>query len=377
VRVLCTLLSPDWLCSVGYFVVVFFCPRFVPRLFLFDCQYGLPVKAIDWKDWSAICPLMRSRERWTQLIRSLHGSGLGIPWVNQRSRLAVSEQIGLRQLSGRVTWKHGCAQDFSLEGGNTERPMTTESGGRVPGEGVAVPSPPAGDLESAVCELHQRGSGRREREFYSQLHCRHTRRAIIPSKLVPMLSNIYNERYTKENIHRRRRNRQYGKTNKWKKNKLCAHTITRQARTIQAVYNIINDNFVTNYTDKNEWKCLFNHISHHTTYRAPAYCDNAVQPVNRRTLRPDLRSENSLNYCVPWVRTKLGEHAFSYTQDQLFGTIYPQNSVLNQTLRASRRFLWRTFYAALLPRRGPHIASHSVCPSVPLSLPYRASCRAT
>ena len=33
----------------------------------------------------------------------------------------------------------------------------------------------------------------------------------------------------------------------------------------------------------------------------------------------------------------------------------------------------RTYYAALLPRRGPHIASHSVCPSVcpsvPLSLP--------
>ena len=32
-----------------------------------------------------------------------------------------------------------------------------------------------------------------------------------------------------------------------------------------------------------------------------------------------------------------------------------------------------TYYAALLPRRGPHIASHSVrlsvCPSVPLSLP--------
>ena len=27
------------------------------------------------------------------------------------------------------------------------------------------------------------------------------------------------------------------------------------------------------------------------------------------------------------------------------------------------------FYAALLPRRGPHIASHSVCLSVPLSLP--------
>ena len=43
----------------------------------------------------------------------------------------------------------------------------------------------------------------------------------------------------------------------WKKKqmkkKLCAHTITRQARSsLQAVYNIINDNFVTNYPDKNE-----------------------------------------------------------------------------------------------------------------------------
>ena len=41
-----------------------------------------------------------------------------------------------------------------------------------------------------------------------------------------------------------------------------------------------------------------------------------------------------------------------------------------------------TYYAALLPRRGPHNASHSVCPSVCLSVRpsryhYRASRRAT
>ena len=65
-----------------------------------------------------------------------------------------------------------------------------------------------------------------EREFYSQLHCRHTRRAISPSKLVPILSNTYNEWYAKENIHRQRKKQ----TNE-NKNKLCAHTITRQART--------------------------------------------------------------------------------------------------------------------------------------------------
>ena len=46
--------------------------------------------------------------------------------------------------------------------------------------------------------------------------------------------------------------------------------------------------------------------------RAPAYLDNAVQPVNRRTVRSDLRSENSQNYYVPRVRTKLGERAFFY-----------------------------------------------------------------
>ena len=34
--------------------------------------------------------------------------------------------------------------------------------------------------------------------------------------------------------------------------------------------------------------------------------------VNRRTMRPGLRSENSLNYYVQRVRIKLGEHAFSY-----------------------------------------------------------------
>ena len=41
--------------------------------------------------------------------------------------------------------------------------------------------------------------------------------------------------------------------------------------------------------------------------------------------------------------------------------------------------LWALFYAALLPRRGPHIASHSVCPSVcpsvQLSLPSVTSFR--
>jgi len=51
----------------------------------------------------------------------------------------------------------------------------------------------------------------REREFYSQLHCRHTRRAINPSKLAPILSNTYNEQYTKkENIHRQRRTDRLG-----------------------------------------------------------------------------------------------------------------------------------------------------------------------
>ena len=47
-------------------------------------------------------------------------------------------------------------------------------------------------------------------------------------------------------------------TNKWrKKNKLCAHTITRQARTTSSI-QYYQWYFVTNYTDKNESKCLFN-----------------------------------------------------------------------------------------------------------------------
>ena len=34
----------------------------------------------------------------------------------------------------------------------------------------------------------------------------------------------------------------------------------------------------------------------------------------------------------------------------------------------SRKVKNYNYYAALLPRRGPHIASHSVCPSVRLSV---------
>jgi len=56
--------------------------------------------------------------------------------------------------------------------------------------------------------------------------------------------------------------------------------------------------------------CVIMHCVHNG--RAPAYLDNAVQPVNRRTARPGLHSENSLNYYVPRVRTGLGEHAFFY-----------------------------------------------------------------
>ena len=41
----------------------------------------------------------------------------------------------------------------------------------------------------------------------------------------------------------------------------------------------------------------YTHSIHQTTFS-----DNAVQPVNRRTVRPGLRSENSQNYYVPRVR---------------------------------------------------------------------------
>ena len=39
---------------------------------------------------------------------------------------------------------------------------------------------------------------------------------------------------------------------------------------------------------------------------------NNIFTVYCRTVQPGLLSENSQNYYVPWVRTKLGERAFSY-----------------------------------------------------------------
>ena len=42
-----------------------------------------------------------------------------------------------------------------------------------------------------------------------------------------------------------------------------------------------------------------------------AYLDDTVQLANRRTMRPGLLSENSLNYYVLRVRTKLGERAWN------------------------------------------------------------------
>ena len=59
-------------------------------------------------------------------------------------------------------------------------------------------------------------------------------------------------------------------------------------------------------------------------------------------------------------------------------SVLSHGSNVNDTNRSS--YLNIIFYAALLPRRGPHIASHSVCLSVCLSVRpsrYRASRRAT
>ena len=60
----------------------------------------------------------------------------------------------------------------------------------------------------------------------------------------------------------------------------------------------------------------------------------------------------------------------------------PQNDVHTQIYSLKCHLVVRrifSYYAALLPRRGPHIASHSVCPSVcpsvPLSLPLVTSFR--
>ena len=76
--------------------------------------------------------------------------------------------------------------------------------------------------------------------------------------------------------------------------------------------------------------------------RAPAYLDNAVQPVNRRAVRPGLRSETHKTIMFHEFAPNLVNVHFP-TQDQSFGTIYPCTSVLNQTLRVSRTFVRHTF----------------------------------
>jgi len=77
--------------------------------------------------------------------------------------------------------------------------------------------------------------------------------------------------------------------------------------------------------------------------RAPAYLNNAVQPVNRRTVRPGLRSENSLNYYVPRVRTKLGERAFSYAEPVVWNNLPVDIRAEPDIIRVSRTFLKHTF----------------------------------
>ena len=65
-----------------------------------------------------------------------------------------------------------------------------------------------------------------------------------------------------------------------------------------------------------------------------------------------------------------GKTAFTYIYLQ-----YSERSPLQKIQHEAK-----CYYAALLPRRGPHIASHSVCPSVCVRLSryrYRASRRAT
>jgi len=94
--------------------------------------------------------------------------------------------------------------------------------------------------------------------------------------------------------------------------------------------------------------CVIMHCVHNGT--APAYLDNAVQPVNHRTVRPGLCSENSLNYYVPRVHIKLGERAFSYT-----GPVVWNNSLMDiraepayQTLQVSRTFSKHIFLNSYL-----------------------------
>ena len=81
--------------------------------------------------------------------------------------------------------------------------------------------------------------------------------------------------------------------------------------------------------------------------RAPAYLDNAVY---RRTARPGLRSENSQNYYVPRVRTKLGERAFSYAAPVVWNNLplyiraEPDIARFNNTLKTYFFLNWHLIY---------------------------------
>ena len=72
------------------------------------------------------------------------------------------------------------------------------------------------------------------------------------------------------------------------------------------------------------------------------------------------------------IRTHVPVLAFIYLSNKISGARFTKILWDDNKTWDNRRIVF-LFYAALLARRGPHIASHSVCPSVcpsvPLSLP--------
>jgi len=106
-----------------------------------------------------------------------------------------------------------------------------------------------------------------------------------------------------------------------------------------------------------------------TLRHAPQHFINL--PLNPRWARQNLhlssrRNRSTPRYCLPLSATQQecyllqSDRASTFVHTNVYWLI-----VCNSFDHIDRMIC---FYAALLPRRGPHIASHSVCPSVCLSI---------
>jgi len=71
--------------------------------------------------------------------------------------------------------------------------------------------------------------------------------------------------------------------------------------------------------------------------QAPKYITDVVSTVAATATRSSLRSENTMNYCLPRLRTKFGERAFSYAGPAAWNRL-PQNIRASTSLNV---FKWK------------------------------------